>query len=146
MYHRLTVVTPNSWNSIFLVWRYPCTNLSFWTACIKYLSAAYDTIRIIVLLMRSKISSIAASGNRDKDGMRATASSTRVSVITKFINAATSNPWSSNSSPSSVSLRNDVSALHRDKRENTRVVMIIRTCLLGRRKTKQNNHVVGSFP
>jgi hypothetical protein len=48
---------------------------------------------------------MAASGNLDKDGMSDTASSTRVSVATKFISAATSAPCSSSSSPSSVSFR-----------------------------------------
>ena len=65
----------------------------------------YDTIRIMVDRIKSKISSTAASGNRDKDGMSATASSTSVSVATKFMSAATSAPCNSNSSPSSVSLR-----------------------------------------
>ena len=49
-------------------------------------------MRIIVLLIRSRISSIAASGNLDSEGISAEASSTDVSVITKFISAATSNP------------------------------------------------------
>ena len=70
----------------------------------------YEMILSIVLLMRSRISSIAASGKRDKDGIKAHASSTVVSAITRFISAATSNPWSSNSSPSSVSFRKVVSA------------------------------------
>ena len=68
-------------------------------------------MRIMVLLIKSKISSIAASGSRDSDGIKAMASSTEVSVITKFINAATSNACNSNSSPSSVSFLKVVKAL-----------------------------------
>ena len=73
-------------------------------------SFVYEMILSMVLLIRSRISSIAASGKRDKDGIKAHASSTVVSAITRFISAATSNPWSSNSSPSSVSFRKVVSA------------------------------------
>ena len=71
----------------------------------------YETIRIIVDRMRSRISSMAASGNRANDGIKAMASSTIVSVATKFIRAETSAPCNSNSSPSSVSFRNVVKAL-----------------------------------
>lgn len=68
-------------------------------------------MRSIVPRIKSKISSTAASGNRDKLGMSATASSTNVSVTTKFIKAATSAPCNSSSSPSSVSFRNVDKAL-----------------------------------
>ena len=61
--------------------------------------------------IKSKISSTAASGNRDKEGIKAIASSTKVSVATKFIKAATSAACNCNSSPSSVSLRKLVKAL-----------------------------------
>ena len=44
----------------------------------------------MVLRIKSRISSTDASGKRDKEGINATASSTCVSVATKFINAATS--------------------------------------------------------
>ena len=71
----------------------------------------YETMRIIVLLIRSKISSVAASGNRLRDGIRAVASSTDVSVTTRFINAETSKLCNSSSSPSSVSFRNEANAL-----------------------------------
>jgi hypothetical protein len=77
----------------------------------------YDTIRIMVLRIKSRISSMAASGKRASDGMSATASSTSVSVATKFMSDATSDPCSVNSSPSSVSLRKVCSALRENKYE-----------------------------
>mmetsp|Transcript_1313 Transcript_1313/g.2624 ORF Transcript_1313/g.2624 Transcript_1313/m.2624 type:complete len:178 (-) Transcript_1313:344-877(-) len=70
----------------------------------------YETIRIMVLLIKSKISSTADSGKRDSEGINATASSTIVSVATRFINAATSKPCNSITLPSSVSFRNVVRA------------------------------------
>ena len=66
----------------------------------------------MVALINSKISSTATSGNLAKLGIKDLASSTDVSVATKFISAATSKLCSSNSSPESVSLRNAVSALY----------------------------------
>lgn len=71
----------------------------------------------MVLRMRSRISSIAASGKRDKDGINAIASSTCVSVATRFIRAATSEMCNTISSPSSVSFRNVVKALERQKKK-----------------------------
>ena len=59
--------------------------------------AFYETTRIMVFRMRSNISSRAASGKRLRDGIKAKASSTMVSVPTRFIKAATSHPCNSNS-------------------------------------------------
>jgi hypothetical protein len=77
-------------------------------------------MRIIVLLIKSRISSMAASGNRDREGIKAIASSTDVSVITKFIKADTSKLCNSSSSPSSVSLRKDAKALNQVRNEHNR--------------------------
>lgn len=71
----------------------------------------YDTTRIMVVRINSSNSSTAVSGNRLKDGIKATASSTDVSVATKFMSDATSATCNSNSSPSSVSFRNVDKAL-----------------------------------
>jgi magnesium-transporting ATPase (P-type) len=69
----------------------------------------------MVCLIKSRISSMAASGKRERDGMSAIASSTCVSVATKFISAATSALSNSSSfppsSPLSTSLRKVCKAL-----------------------------------